>query len=352
MARPIKNVVKAEEGFNNKNVIQSYLLTEAKYKFSVDEKRIMYRLIEIAQAEINGLMIKDNMFRCNKGLWDVEIEMPYSAILGLGGENNEKNHEHVKKAARALAQKLVEIEDTENKQYWCSSIIHSVHCNGKKGSISFKVDDFLWTAILDFSKGFRKYELMTAMKFKSPYTMRFYELMAGQSLPFPPPPKPYIAVEDLKALFGVKNKYKQTADFRKKVIEPAKRELDESSPYSFNFIEKKEGNKVVGFKFYPIHNLNVEDPELYEQKMQAIVTAEAQLSEEAYDYLRYSLGFSVKEINQNKKTFIEGERLIPDFVDFLGGLHRGARNAAKPQGYVVNAVKKKSEQMRNGIDRI
>ena len=45
MARPIEE---------NKNVIQSYMLTAARYDFSVYEKRILYRLVELAQAELQG----------------------------------------------------------------------------------------------------------------------------------------------------------------------------------------------------------------------------------------------------------------------------------------------------------
>ena len=40
---------------NNKQVFQSYVLTTAKYDFSPYEKRIMYRLIELAQKEIEEL---------------------------------------------------------------------------------------------------------------------------------------------------------------------------------------------------------------------------------------------------------------------------------------------------------
>lgn len=43
---------------NNKQVFQSYVLTTAKYDFSPYEKRIMYRLIELAQKEIEGIKLK------------------------------------------------------------------------------------------------------------------------------------------------------------------------------------------------------------------------------------------------------------------------------------------------------
>ncbi len=46
---------------NNKQVFQSYVLTTAKYDFSPYEKRIMYRLIELAQKEIEGIKLKDNL---------------------------------------------------------------------------------------------------------------------------------------------------------------------------------------------------------------------------------------------------------------------------------------------------
>lgn len=38
----------------NKDVIQSYLMTVSKYNFSVYEKRIVYRLVEAMQCEIEG----------------------------------------------------------------------------------------------------------------------------------------------------------------------------------------------------------------------------------------------------------------------------------------------------------
>ena len=38
---------------------RSYVLTTAKYDFSPYEKRIMYRLIELDQKEIEGIKLKD-----------------------------------------------------------------------------------------------------------------------------------------------------------------------------------------------------------------------------------------------------------------------------------------------------
>nr|WP_314649927.1 replication initiation protein [Prevotella multiformis] len=73
------------------------------------------------------------------------------------------------------------------------------------------------------------------MQFKSVYSMRMYGLMSGQkkSLTY--------KFEDLKERFGVKDKYKLVGHFKTRVLDIAKKELDECSPYSFNYTEEKEG---------------------------------------------------------------------------------------------------------------
>ena len=66
-----------------------------------------------------------------------------------------------------------------------------------------------------------------------------------------------------------------------------------------------------------------------------------------YDYLRFSYNFDSKEINRNKKTLIEGQNRIPDFIGFLAELKNGARMAENPKGYVIGAIKKKLRFYRN-----
>lgn len=324
MARTIKG---------NELAIQSYIFTTAKYDFNAYEKRIMYRLVEFAQDEIKGIMIRDNMHKITPTIFGREITMPVADIL-----RNEKdqNYTIAKKAFRSLAQKGVEYEDDEIWQY--TSIISSPKIDKIKGYVIFTVLDDIWRCLLDFTKGYRKYELVTAMQFKSVYSMRMYELMSGQKRPLE------FTFEDLKMRFGVKDKYKLVGHFKTRVLDIAKKELDESSPYSFNYIEVKEGRKVVGFKFFPTFKPDNKDTELYATELRSKVSASAQISREAYDYLRYSFEFKVSEINKNKKTIIEGEQRIPDFIGFLSSLVGPSRIASNRIGYVINAIKKKTKE--------
>lgn len=325
MARTIKS---------NELAIQSYIFTTAKYDFNAYEKRIMYRLVELAQDEIKGIMIRDNMHKIEPTLFGREITMPVADIL-----RNEKdqNYTIAKKSFRSLAQKGVEYEDDKFWQY--TAIIANPKIDKIKGSVVFTVLDDIWRCLLDFTKGYRKYELVTAMQFKSVYSMRMYELMSGQKRPLE------FTFEDLKQRFKLKDKYSKANDFKRWVLDIAKKELDESSPYSFNYIEIKEGRKVVAFKFFPTFHPDKQDPDLYEREKRSKLTARAQISKEALDYLRYSFEFKAAEINKNKKTIIEGEQKIPDFIGFLSSLVGPSRTAKNRIGYVINAIKKKTAEI-------
>ena len=69
--------------------------------------------------------------------------------------------------------------------------------------------------------------------------MRMYELMSGQQRPL------VFTFEDLKFRFGVKDKYKLVGHFKARVLDIAKKKNLMSSPYSFNYIEVKEGAKLL-----------------------------------------------------------------------------------------------------------
>ena len=321
----------------NKNFIQSYIFTAAKYDFTAYEKRIMYRLVECAQDEIAGIKIKDHMHKIQPVQLGREITLPTSSILR---NEQDENYTIAKKAFLSLAEKHIIYEDED---YWTATpIITKPKISKKEGIVTFLVFDEIWKCILDFTKGYRKYELATAMRFKSVYSMRFYELMAGQIKPLFVPLE---GSDGLRERFGLQNKYKLTADFRRKVLDMAKAELDEHSPYSFVAKEEKEGRKVIGWTLFPVFYEDREDPALQEQTRMAKVTARLQLENNVYDYLKFSFDFKSDEINKNKKTLIEGQNRIPDFMEFLGELKKGARLAENPKGYVIGAIKRKLKKI-------
>jgi plasmid replication initiation protein len=72
------------------------------------------------------------------------------------------------------------------------------------------------------------------MSFKSQFSMRFYELLSNQKTPL------IYSIEQLKEMFCVTDKYERINDFIRYVVDAAKKELDEVSPYTFEYTPLKK----------------------------------------------------------------------------------------------------------------
>ena len=243
---------------NNKELIQSYILTTAKYDYSVYEKRILYRIVEQLQLLIEGKTLNKNYSMQEIPHEDIKLfkfTFPFSAFKK---NEEDKNHAQIKKALLSLEKKGFEYEDSE---VWETiNILYLPKVFKNKEYIGFTLREEIIQAFLDFSKGFKKYELKTAMEFESVYSMRFYELLSNQKTPI------NYSIDTLKEMFQIENKYKLTADFLRYVIEPAKKELDKCSPYTFHYETIKTGRKITGIRFIPIHQPQFEDESLKKQK--------------------------------------------------------------------------------------
>ena len=87
----------------NKDLIQSYIMTTAKYDFNVYEKRIIYRLVEMAQGEVQGVKFANNCQKIEHDLFScVNITMPIACLLN--GEED-KNYARVKESLQSLQRK-------------------------------------------------------------------------------------------------------------------------------------------------------------------------------------------------------------------------------------------------------
>lgn len=331
----------------NKDVYTSYLFTMAKYDFSIYEKRIVYRLIDMAQAEIEGMLIKDNLRKVHKQEGNREVTIQIASIL-----RNEKdeNYTIAKKAFKTLACKGLEYEDDE---IWVFiNIIAAPKFNKKNGTATFIVFDEIWQCLLNFTKGYRKYELSTIMAFKSVYTMRMYELMSGQKTPLTFTNE---AFESLCDRFKLPKTMRLHHKFEEKVLDIAKRELDESSPYSFTYKREtipwrgRTGEKVIGYTFYPVEIAKNRDPNLEQSRLAAKVgniDGRYGMLELEVSNLLHHLGFAKEEINavENKKLFVRAQKeLTADgLINGLEKIRQSAlrnKKVANLKGYIINGLK-------------
>ena len=324
---------------NNKEVLQSYILTTAKYDYSVYEKRILYRIIEQLQSLIEGKDLNRNYSMLEINYDDMKLfkfTFPFSAFKK---NDEDKNHAQIKRALLSLEKKGFEYETSETWETINILYLPKIHKN--KEYIGFTLRDEIVQAFLNFSKGFKKYELKTAMEFESTFSMRFYEILSNQKTPI------NYSIDNLKEMFNISNKYKLTADFFRYVIEPAKKELDKCSPYTFHYDKIKTGRKITGIRFIPIHQPQFEDDELKKQKVMRQMSNRWFIPKNIEDYLKYNYEFTDKELSHNINLFenLYNNLSEEELLDFLVELKPLTTWVDNPKGYLIGALKKKSEQL-------
>ena len=322
----------------SKEVVESYIFTTVRHDFGIYSERLLLRLVELAQREIRGLDFKGNsaIGKVEIGEWgDAEVVIPVKDILS--GEED-KNYTKAKAAVRNLMGRVLEYEDEQ--KYRATQILNEVDVDKVAGKMVIRVNRNIWRAMLDFSKGFRKYELETAVKLRGKYSLRIYKLVSKQTDPIT------YSIADLRQMWGLTDKYKKIDDFIKNTVVAAKEELDRVSAYSFDYIlnaaktaDVNKGRKgrpaITSVTFFPIHRLANESADA----MRKQVDPSMLLDRELYQMLKNKFEFDAPGIKANITLFDTAQKEC-EILDFLDEIAPTALRATNPQGYVVNAVRK------------
>ena len=321
-----------------KEVVESYIFSTVRHDFGIYSERLLLRLVELAQRELRGLDFKggSSIGKVEIGEWgDAEIVVPVKDILS--GEED-KNYSKAKAAVRNLMGRFLEYEDEQ--KYKATQILNEVDVDKVAGKMVIRVNRNIWRAMLDFSKGFRKYELETAVKLRGKYSLRIYKLVSKQTEPIT------YSIADLRQMWGLTEKYKKVDDFVKNTIVSAKEELDRVSPYSFDYVlnaaksaEVNKGRKgrpaITSVTFFPVRRMANETTDA----VRKMVDPSLLLDRELYMMLKNKFYFDVQGIKANITLFDTAQKEC-EILDFLDGIAPAALRAANVQGYVINAIRK------------
>lgn len=359
----------------SKEIVQSYLLTTAGRDWGVYAEKFLLKLIEIAQADIKGMQFKGgkdlkphtpslsypNLVLNESG--DAIVSIPVRDISPEGYTN----YEYIQTAIEQLQTKVLRWEAPKKDRN--GNIVYndagypirkwtSVQLVGKatgeddiNGVIQVRIDAEIWTAMLDFSKGFRTIDMSVARQLKGKYSLRIYQLMSRQQYPIT------FSIEELKKQWGLTDKYARPDELIKRCILPAKEELDRISPYSFDFKELKSdapgrGKKpTVAIQFIPKHQIQYEHP----TDMLGFDTSQM-LKPEVRQYLRNKFGFEFFEINATIDLLYAAQKAMsgadedhPTLIQFLVNISPLADQADDRKKYVIGAVKRHLKERYNII---
>ena len=167
MARPLK--------VENQMMQQSNYFTTARYDYTAQEKRILYRVAEKAyeyrMANKEWFEQHDGEFVANE---HVSFTMPITKFMNKEQLENSggEQYEQVVEAFKSLVDKRISFRGKGCFSF--GGILNYADQNKGEGTISFMVHKFVWQSALDFTKGFTKLDLVVAMELKSAYSMRFF----------------------------------------------------------------------------------------------------------------------------------------------------------------------------------
>lgn len=323
------NLAITGHGKSSRQVVQSYIVTTAMYDFNVYEKRVLYNLVKLAQSQIEGIRLSESLYRIEHSLSDaISVELPLSDFLT---DKEDKNHFRVKNALKSLHQKTFTYDDAGTWE--CFSIIANPKIRLRSSKVSFIVDTRVWDVLLDFSKGFSRYNLEVAFRLESAYSMRFYEMLSSQSEPIS------YSIDFLRKEFRLENKYAHTKDFIRRVIISAKNELDEKSPVSFTFTPVKNGRKITQIIFFPVRQESKAPKDEFLRETIRKYGISGGLSSEEIRTLK-DIGFTNNGIKNNLPLLLECRKHL-DLIYELAIIRGKSREKRNPCGWCINTLQAK-----------
>lgn len=308
-------------------LVQSFILSIARTKLSLYEQRIFLKIVEHAQTSIKGQVISRIEGIADHDFDNVKMQLKVSDILSDGS----KHYEDVRAAAYSLLGRKLQFWHSGSKTWRAASIIQNVSYIEGRGTIQFYVARLVFDIILDFTKGFSKYDLEAALNLPTAAAVRFYALFNTQSRPLT------FSIDNLKEMFGVSDKYAQTADFIKKIVEPSRLALDAAELNSFTYSRVKAGQKVTGLTFFPVRRT-----QLSEREKAAKLAPSLFLPTEMSMLLIAECGVTTKELGGHKLTLDKFAKL-PDAMSRLLMIVHRFHKGNKQKGYLFAAMKSEIE---------
>lgn len=208
---------------------QSNLLVEASYRMSVRAKRVMLMLlggIHPGQKEVTG-----------------KITIYASDYAEKTGVSEDQAYRDIKSGCQELMQTIIQTRDYSKKTTEMCVVVGWMRYHEDQGWLEACFT--LWVApyIHHLAKiGYTSIRVDEALKFRRFYTIRFYELL----MQFKKTGDRYITVESLREILRIdESKYSRFTDFRKYVIEPSIREIEEKTDWAIDWEPVRTGRKIT-----------------------------------------------------------------------------------------------------------
>jgi len=223
-------------------VIQQNKLIEAKGRMTIMEQKILRMVIsQISPA--------DDSFR------EYQIDV---ANMGL---TSTSIYSEIKSAADRLLSRKIEIEEidpkTKKRQFYMTRFLSGARYMDGCGHLTVTFDPGLKPYLLNLQTQFTRYELKNVMEMRSAHALRIYELL-----------KQYqkigtraFELDELKKILGIAGKYSVYKDLERRVLIPARTEINAKTDLDVSYEKIKNLSGVVDKIVFLIRAKKTIEPE-------------------------------------------------------------------------------------------
>lgn len=228
----------------NRNIVkQDYHLVNAKYKLNTSE--IKFIMTVLAQVDKDDVDFKE---------YEIKISELEAKL------QSEQNETRLKQFAKKILSKPLEVPTNDGWVIfnWFEHIEYLRGHSKFKVSISKKLKPYL----LELKERFVKYNLKYILPLTSNYSIRLYQLLKE----YETLTRRTFTVSELQDLLQVPKSLIVYADFKRKVLQVAEKELIENCDIFFEFEEIKDGRKIneILFRIKPnSKNIEKNQPTLF-----------------------------------------------------------------------------------------
>lgn len=169
--------------------------------------------------------------------------------------------------------------------------------------VSTIIDNIMWHALLEFSKGYRIINLPAFMRLTSSYALIMYILITQQVAPIK------LGYDYLRQVLGATSKaYDRSFNFEQKVLKKARKQLDENAPYSFDYEPERagRGGKPAFYIITPRKTGFTPDAptaDAERERTERLRQMRCRLPDEVADYLRFNFNATDKDCEAVERFF-------------------------------------------------
>lgn len=214
-------------------VTQSNDLITAQYKLSLNEQKIILCLISLIQPS-------DTDFK--------KYNFRVKDLINILDTKSKWFYNELQEATGNLLKKTLSIKSKDRllQINWLSSAeyFHDKWC------IELSFDPKLKPYLLNLKNNFLSYDFWVTVKFRSTYTIRFFQLLLSYHRKYNKKEFTF-SLDSIKSMLQISNnQYEKFSNFKSRILEPARKELEEKHKnFYFKYKEIKAARKIVSIEF-------------------------------------------------------------------------------------------------------